>query len=285
MYFEESRAYGDLRYLAADDAQRDDDLHYPVYKTNVHGTLCAVKIVAYDTEAEANNVKCRLEWANVHFSGIIVPIKTALVHRYLSNNGVALFMLEVIMQWSSPDPSATLSWYGKMFFRITIRCLQTQRYYNDVKVTNVGALGWFDVDDAFGTYGNGEGCYASHSTLILLWMQRYGSPVPIPPEHPLQMSLDTKGAILGHVSPSALTQILIMAECYRTLRRVSFEDEEGDATSLVGLIRQVVGIGGDGETLMQLANLMWTAAQTALVSDILFTTALRIAVNKNKFNE
>lgn len=275
-----ARAFGDERYGANTDVQRDVADHCPVYKVHRHGVLCAIKIVPFANRADAICVRDRLAWANAVCSGLVVPIKAMKVHLHCLE-GTPTFMLEVVTQWSPLTTETTWTWIAEQAYSLTRVCLLCGRYYNDLTIRNLGMLGFFDIDDAFGPFGSADGCYASHSTLILLWWQAYDPTRMVREGDPALLSLDEKGCILGNIAPSGLTQLLILAEFYRTLGRrlASASDEHADAVVLLRRIRGCIGpepdAGYDVDTIVRLALTMFKAAKRSCTGVCTFTDALQ----------
>lgn len=275
-----ARAFGDERHGVDADVQRGVADHCPVYKVERHGTLCAVKVVPFASHADATCARDRLAWANSVCSGLIVPIKSMKVHAY-RHDGIVTFMLETVAQWSPLTTKTTWTWIAEQAFLLTRVCVLCGRYYNDITTRNLGTLGFFDIDDAFGPFGSDDGCYASHSTLILLWWQAYESAGLVRAGDPATMSLVEKGCILGNIAPSALTQLLILAEFYRTLGRQlgTASDEHANAVAMVRCIRGCIGAepatGYDADTLVQFAAMMFAAVKRSCTGVCMFTDAVR----------
>lgn len=278
-----ARAFGDERYGTNADVQRDVADHCPVYKVHRHGVLCAIKIVPFASQADATCVRDRLAWANAVCSGLVVPIKAMQVHP-LNLDDNPTFMLEVVTQWSPLTTRTTWAWIAEQAYSLTRVCLLCGRYYNDITIRNLGTLGFFDIDDAFGPFGSDDGCYASHSTLILLWWQKHDPDQMVREGDPALMSLDEKGCILGNIAPSVLTQLLILAEFYRTLGRhlSSASDEHANAVVLLRCIRGCIGpepdTGYDVDTIVRLALAMFKAAKRSCTGVCMFTDALQCEI-------
>ena len=277
-FYNAALVYGNTRYPCNANVQSDCDAHFPVYKVNIAGTLSAVKCIAFPSADDADRCCENIVDANYQCSGVVVPVKS-LEKSSVNFRGQTVVVVELVTMWSSLSDTVTIERVLEMAFKLTFMCIYHNRYFNDMCRRNMGHHGFFDIDEEWGECGDGNGCYASHSLLLLMWMQEYEPEMNIPTGNPMTLSLVEKGKILACVNTSRFTQTLIFAEmCRDTLRgNWSADADYADAKSVVATMHAMTATAAPTtmQTYVRMVGLVYEACRLSLDTGRLFSLALK----------
>jgi len=232
-----ARCIGDKRYGKSANTQPDD--HCPVYYMPTHHNCpTAIKVIAHDTVDGA-----AASYKNIHTlyeecSDLIVPIKQVGIEQEKCEGGGFVYYIVIAMQWC-PLPEEVLdSVVVKAGYDISVRALTKGKHFNDIKRANYGCFGFFDVDSEWGPFKGERGTYATHSTLILLWLRTYCN-LNMPPGDPNDFDIEVKADILADVASSKLTQVLIFADFVAYTLSESEDSADADL-AVLGILRRMI---------------------------------------------
>ena len=271
--------YGNTHYDPNDNVQDDCEHHFPVYKTKVAGVVSAIKVIAFETVDEALACRWNLVHLQTHCSGLVAPIKDINTSEFMFR-GTWVHVISITTAWAPLTPNVPPSWVVDICFRITLKCIEHDRFFNDLCYRNMGMFGVFDVDEEWGSHAIQEGAYASHSTVVLAWEQLYGANRMLAPGDFTGLSLDAKGAILGCIPTSALTQLLIFAElCRHTAQSNDSASSYTDALSVASNLHAMLAGSRSDETVKQAAHIVYGVYLESL-SKTPFMIGLRMVANE-----
>jgi hypothetical protein len=257
MLYAAALVYGNTQYDPNDNVQDDCEHHFPVYKTKVAGVVCAIKVIAFETVDEALACGWNMVHLHTHCSGLIAPIKEIATVEFMFR-GTWVHIVKTTTAWAPLEPGVPPSWVVDTCYRITLKSIEHGRFFNDLCYRNMGMLGAFDIDEEWGTHALQEGTYASHSAVVLAWEQLYGANRMLEAGDFTALSLDAKGAILGCIPTSALTQLLIFAEiCRSTAQSAESANSYTNALSVASNLHAILTKSRNTEAIKETVHIVY----------------------------